>query len=168
MRTKKIVLGACLVASVVVTGAGCGSSSGGADAPTTVASKSSGDGGVTTTADGGGSPDEEVALPPEWPDELALPDGTVAIVADELTEGHAAVVVARVDGDPKATLDAFETQLTDAGWTIANSEFTESPQGGFGGVSATGRTYTVAIVLGPAPTGDATEVTINLAEKTST
>jgi hypothetical protein len=167
MRTNQVLVASCLAASLLAVGVGCSSTADdGASAPTTVASKSSGGGGVTTTA-GSGSSDEEVALPPEWPDELALPDGTVAIVANELTDGHAAVVVARVDGDPKETLDAFEAQLADAGWEIVNSDFTDSPQGGFGGVSATGRQYTVAINLGPAPTGDTTEVTINLAEKTS-
>lgn len=166
MRTKLLIGASCLAASMLVVGVGCSSTDdASSNSPTTVASTSSGDGGVTTTA-AAGSTDEEVALPAEWPDELALPDGVVPITADNLGD-TAAVVVARVDGDPKATLDAFESQLADADWEIVSSEFTDSPQGGFGGVSARGRKYTVAIVLGPDPTGDTTEVTVNLAEKTS-
>src|SRR5689334_21210566 len=162
MRTNQIIVASCLAASALVLSAGCSSTGdGGSAAPTTLASKSSNGAGVTTTSPGGSS-DEEVGLPSNWPDELALPDGLVPITADDLGD-TAAVVVARADGDPKATLDAFESQLTDADWEIVTSDFTDSPQGGFGGVSARGRKYTVAIVLGPDSTGDTTEVTINLA-----
>jgi len=166
MRTKQLIGASCLTASLLVVGVGCSSSGdGGSATPTTVVSKSSDGGGVTTSAPAGPD-DEEVALPSKWPEELALPDGLVPITANDLGD-TAAVVVARVDGDPEATLEAFESQLKDADWEIVTSNFTDSPEGGFGGVSARGRKYTVAIVLGPAPTGDTTEVTVNLAEKTS-
>jgi hypothetical protein len=92
----------------------------------------------------------------------------VVTEATDVSGGTSWVVRARVDGDPKATLDTFEEQLTAADWTIVVSDFTESPQGGFGGVSATGRQQTVAISLGPDATGDTTEVQIALADKTST
>ena len=166
MRTTKILAAAGIAAALLAAGAGC-SSSDGASTPTTDVAKSSGGGGVTTT-DAGAGDVEDVSLPDIWPDELALPDGVVAIEATDGPGGRSAFVKARVDADPQETLDAFEAQLTDADWTIVSSDFTDSPQGGFGGVSASGRQYTVAIALGPDPTGDTTEVLINLAEKTST
>lgn len=163
MRTRLITVAASIAASLLLA-VGCSSSGGDATATSTTAvvEMSSGNGGDD---DAGGSDDtESVALPDDWPDELALPDDVVVL---EASGGRSMVVVARVDGDPRATLDELEDNLTAADWNIERSDFTESAQGGSGGIAGQNRQMTVAITLGPDPTGDTTEVTILLAEKTS-
>ena len=170
MRTRQITVAAGIAASLLLA-VGCSSSGGDATATSTTAvveMRSGGGGGDdpgTVDDDAGGSDDTDpVALPDDWPDELALPDDVVVL---EASGGRSMVVVARVDGDPKTTLDELEDNLTAADWNIESSDFTESAQGGYGGIAGQNRQMTVAISLGPDPTGDTTEITILLAEKTS-
>jgi hypothetical protein len=169
MRATKTLAATAVVATLLALSAACSSTS--TTATTTSAVAKSSDGATSGGAEEPAKGDQDtasVALPGGWPDELALPDGLVVLDATDVSGGHSWVVHARVDGDAKAALDQLESQLTAADWTIVSSDFTESPQGGFGGISGTSRQQTVAIALGPDPTGDTTQVQIALADKTST
>ena len=172
MRTNQFIVAVVVVAAVFAGVTACSSSSNTATTTSAVVKSSSeGDagsgGGGAADGNGGGATDaESVALPDDWPDELALPDGVVAIEATDISD-YSWKVVGRVDGDAKAALDEVEANLAAADWNLEDSNFEETALGGFGGVSGQNRQMTVAIVLGPDATGDTTELTILLAEKTS-
>lgn len=121
-----------------------------------------GDGdGDGTVAPGDGEP--ETTLPDGWPDALALPAGTTLLEATQMSDTSMSAT-ARIDGDAQEVFDELEAQLTDAGFEIVASTFTPSDQGGFGSISAAGPNHTAAIAFGPDPTGDTSQVTINVAE----
>jgi hypothetical protein len=170
MRTTKTLAATAAFATLLALSSACSSASTTATTTSAVAKSSDGaaSGGAAGPAKGDQGDTASVALPDGWPEELALPDGLVVLDATDVSGGHSWVVHARVDGDAKGALDQLESQLTAADWTIVSSDFTESPQGGFGGISGTSRQQTVAIALGPDPTGDTTQVQIALADKTST
>lgn len=165
MRTKQLVVVAGIVGTLVLTAAGCSSSGDAAATSSTVAAaKNSSDGGAGDNGggagDSGGGPrdGESVALPDGWPEELALPSDVVVLEVSD--SALTTMVVGRNDGTAKATFDSLKAQLTDGGWEIVQSNFSDSPQGGFGGISARNSTGTVAITFGPDPTGDTSQVTI--------
>jgi hypothetical protein len=154
---------ALVTAILLLTTFGCGSGDDDeASSDDTEQDAGSGSGGADDTED---TDDGDVSLPDGWPDELALPEDTTLLEATDLGN-DSYTVVARVDGDAQDALDVLEGQLTDAGYEIVNSTFTPSDQGGFGGVSAAGDSYTVAIALGPDPTGDTTQIQISVAQAT--
>lgn len=160
MPTKRVrtTLIAALVLCAAVACSSGGSDSGGGAASTT----SPGAASPTSVKGAGGA--ATAALPDRWPAELALPAGTTVIQATE-TSPTTMVVVARIDGDTEATFNALKQQLTDAGYEIVGSTFTPSTKGGFGSISARGKTQTVGIAFGPDPTGKTSQVTLNVAQR---
>jgi hypothetical protein len=163
-RTYRHLIAASVVA-LAVAATGCGSDdaddAGPSSPPTTVAEISSG------ATDGGGDETSSpaVELPDGWPDELALPEGTTLLNANQVANSTALSIDARVE-DPQAAFDTLKSQLSDAGYEIVGSTFTPTDLGGYGSISAKGDTYTVAISFGPDPTGDTNELHINVAEPT--
>jgi len=161
------------LAALVGFGVGCSSDDKGKTTPdsTTEAESNSTEAGPTGTQAAGGdsAAAPAVALPADWPAELALPDGVTPTEVTDLLGSTAApgtqttFVVASIDGDVKAVYDTLHQQLIDAGVEIVGTNFTATETGGFGGISGRGATYTVAISFGPDPTGDINQVTISLA-----
>lgn len=171
MRTTKAVL-ATAAALLLVSAAACSSSDGDDDAtkasPTTEASSDEGSSSDEAASDDAASGDDastDATLPESWPDEVALPDDTTLLEAYEVSE-TSWMIIAQIDGDTEATYDALLAQLTDAGYEIVASTFTDSDEGGFGSISASGDDYTVAVSFGPDPTGDTSQVTISVAAAT--
>jgi hypothetical protein len=156
------------LAALIMLGAGCSSdskSSKGTAANATVPSSSAsttggGDDTAAPSPSAAGAP--AVAVPADWPAEVALPTGVVATQASDL--GKTQLVVATITGDVQAVFDSLTQQLTDAGYEIVGSTFTPTEQGGFGSISARGTTHTVAIAFGPNDTGKINQVQISVAE----
>lgn len=162
MRTTRTVAATIVAVALLLTGAGC--SSDGSDASGGTTASPADEGGTTApTGEGSGDPGAEDGgaapdLPDDWPAELALPDGVT--VTDVATSGGTqSTVVGEVD-DPEAVLDAFEAQLSEAGWEILGTDFTDSEEGGFGRLSGRSDDRTVAISVGPDPTSSFTQITI--------
>ena len=103
-----------------------------------------------------------MALPADWPAELALPAG---VTPTEVTGRETQTsVVAVIEGDVQTVYNTLKKQLAGAGGEIVASTFTATDTGGFGSISAKSTSYTVAIAFGPNPTGKINQVTINLAD----
>ena len=124
-------------------------------------------GSATSTTKAGASPTTAATatakLPDSWPAELALPANTT-VLSSAKTSADSMTAVARIDGDTEAVYNQLKTQLTDAGYEIVGSTFTPSDKGGFGSISAKGKTATAAIAFGPDPTGKTSQVTLNVAK----
>jgi len=146
--------------TILLGTAACSSTPANGGAPSNPTSTQASGASPTTGAGGAAS---GATLPQDWPAELALPDKTTVIESTK-SSATSMSVVARIDGDAKATFDTFKTQLTDAGYEIVASTFTPSDKGGFGSISARGTKRTVAIAFGPDPTGKTSQVTINVAQ----
>lgn len=167
MRIRQI-LATSSVAVLTLAGVACSSDDSDDDASDTTDEAAD-----TSSPDDTGSSDDTrsddtgsttgATLPDTWPEALALPDGTTVIEATELTAGSVSVVAEIEDGGTEGVFDTLKAQLTDAGYEIVGSTFTDSEQGGFGSISARGDEYTVAIAFGPDPTGDTSQVTISVA-----
>ena len=120
------------------------------------------------TAGGAGETDDPstsgASLPTDWPDELALPEGSVVVTASQGSGISAMAVVADLpNGSANDAFDTMKAQLTEADYEIVGSTFSPSDQGGYGSISARGTEYTVAIAIGPDPTGEKSQMTINVA-----
>ena len=104
-----------------------------------------------------------LALPADWPAELALPAG---VTPTEVTGRgtQSSFVAAVIEGDVQTVYNTLKKQLAGAGGEIVASTFTATDTGGFGSISAKSTSYTVAIAFGPNPTGKINQVTINLAD----
>jgi len=164
MRTKQLLTAASV--AILLGTAACSSTPANGGAPSNPTSTQASGASPTTGAGGGGGGGggaTGATVPQDWPAELALPDKTT-VIESTTSSATSMSVVARIDGDAKATFDTFKTQLTDAGYEIVASTFTPSDKGGFGSISARGTKRTVAIAFGPDPTGKTSQVTINVAQ----
>jgi hypothetical protein len=104
------------------------------------------------------------SLPTDWPDELALPEGSAIVTASQGSGISAMAVVADLpNGSANDAFDTMKSQLTEADYEIVGSTFSPSDQGGYGSISARGSEYTVAIAIGPNPTGKKSQMSINVA-----
>lgn len=156
------------LAALLCFGAGCsseGTDSGSATLGSAVSAErvSTDTGSKKTAPDGGDSgAASALALPADWPAELALP---AAVTPTEVTDrGTQTSVVAVIEGDVQTVYNTLKKQLASAGVEIVASEFTATETGGFGSISAISTSYDVAIAFGPNPTGKIFQVTIHVAD----
>ena len=166
MRTRSLIATAAVA---VVLLAGCGSSGSDAGGSDGGSDKSSA---ATTTAPAGDSSDAggditvpgTVEIPEGFPEAFTPPSESTLTDASTIGDaGTSFVVVSTITGDAEDAFNALQSQVVDVGYEVLGAQFTESPQGGYGGFSARGEDYTAAITFGPDPTGTFSTVRINVA-----
>lgn len=152
MRTKALIPAVAVTAALVLGGCGGSgdSSDGGSKSSTTEASD------VTLAV-------EPVEIPADFPEALDPPKGATVTQATTVGEAGTSFLVKASLKDAEAAFEAYQEQVSKAGYEVVGAEFTPSPMGGYGGFSARGTDYTAAITFGPDETGKASILTINVA-----